>query len=65
MLSEAKKTEGQPTGRLPGQRLSKWGLDEGDISLIRWMLAKNPAERLRYVEGFARSIDKLKNGKKL
>lgn len=45
-------------------RLSKWGLDEGDLSLIHWMLEMTPAERLRYAEGFASSVEVLRNARR-
>ena len=47
----------------PEPTLSKWGLDEGDLGLIRWMLAMTPLERLRTAEGFAESLWLVKNGR--
>ncbi len=44
--------------------LSRWGMDEGDVSLIRWMLELNPTERLRFAQGFAHSVGVLKNGRR-
>lgn len=49
----------------PSPKLSRWGLDEGDMDLLRWMLEKTPLERLRYAEGFARGIEALKNGRRV
>ena len=48
-----------PESRKPG--LSKWGLDEGDLGLIRWMLSLPPTERLRYAQGFAQSVNVLQH----
>ena len=48
----------------PGEaKLSKWGLDEGDLSLIRWLLDLTPTDRLRYAQGFAQSVNILRNGR--
>jgi len=49
----------------PSPHYSKWGLDEGDLDLLRWMLEKTPAERLRYAEGFASSVEILRNGRRV
>jgi hypothetical protein len=36
---------------------------DGDASLIRWMLALNPEERLAVLQGFVDSTIELRNGR--
>lgn len=43
--------------------LSKWGLDWGDVSLIRWKLSLTPTERLRTAQSFVDTASKLRNAK--
>lgn len=50
-----------PAPETPKPGLSKWGLDEGDLGLIRWMLSLTPTERLRYAQGFAQSVNVLQH----
>ncbi len=38
-------------------------LDEGDISLIRWMLEFSPVERLRVAQDFVDGVARLRNGR--
>ena len=45
-------------------KLSKWGLDEGDLGLIRWMLELTPTERLEFAQGFAQSANLLRNARR-
>ena len=45
-------------------KLSKWGLDESDLGLIRWMLELTPTERLRFAQGFAKSANFLRNARR-
>ncbi len=61
MKAETKKRreESGLEARKPG--FSKWGLDEGDLGLIRWMLSLSPTERLRYAQGFAQSVNILRH----
>ena len=44
--------------------MSESWLDEGDVSLIRWMLRKTPTERLEAAEDFARGVLALRDGRK-
>lgn len=37
-----------------------YGEDGVDLTLIRWMLAKTPLERLRTLESAVRSLEKLR-----
>jgi len=37
--------------------------DDGDVSLIRWMLALSPEERLAVLQGFVDSAIELRNGR--
>lgn len=41
------------------------GLDEGDISLIRWMLAMTPTERLEMAQDFLEGALALRNGRRV
>ena len=41
------------------------GLDEGDVSLIRWMLELTPTERLEKARDFLVGALALRNGRKL
>jgi hypothetical protein len=36
--------------------------DDGEVSLIRWMLALSPEERLVVLQGFVDSATELRNG---
>jgi hypothetical protein len=36
--------------------------DGVDLTLIRWMLSMTPSERLRTLQGFVRSIERLRSG---
>ncbi len=45
-------------------KLSRWGLDWGDISLIRWKLSLTPTERVRSAQSFVDSAFKLRNAKR-
>jgi hypothetical protein len=38
-------------------------LDEGDISLIHWMLSLTPTQRLEALEGFVNSVQTLRDGR--
>ncbi len=55
--------EGLPTD-FDQLELSEWGLDWGDISLIRDKLAMTPTERLRAVQSFMQTVVKLRNGRR-
>ena len=46
------------------RKLSKWGLDWGDVSLIRWKLSLTPTERLRTAQRFVDTASKLRNAKR-
>jgi hypothetical protein len=37
-----------------------WGDDGVDVSLIRWLLAMTPAERLRALQGYVDSVLQLR-----
>jgi hypothetical protein len=43
---------------------NRWGLDEGDLSLIRWMLKMNPTERLEFAQRFAAGVRVLQNARR-
>lgn len=47
----------------PEQRLSRHGLDEGDLAWIRTMLSMSIKERLRFAEEFADSVEQLRRAK--
>lgn len=46
-------------------RTSRWGLDEGDMSLIDQMLRMTPVERLRAATFFARSAEILRSARRI
>ena len=46
-------------------RKSRWGLDEGDMSLIDLMLEMTPTERLTAVEGFAHDVEIFRRARRL
>ena len=48
----------------PGDVLPTHSADGVDLTLIRWMLAKTPAERLRALTGAVRSLDKLRHARR-
>lgn len=43
---------------------SRWGLDEGDVSLVLWKLSLTPTERLLAAEDFQRGIDALRRARR-
>ena len=47
----------------PKQRLSRHGLDEGDLAWIRTMLSMSIKERLRAAEEFADSVEQLRRAR--
>lgn len=60
---ETADCEGLPTD-FDQLELSEWGLDWGDISLIRDKLALTPTERLRAAQSFMHTVVKLRNGQR-
>lgn len=60
------RRDANPIDRPPPARSSMPGSpDDGvDVTLIRWMLALTPEERLRTLENTIRSILRLRDGQK-
>ena len=58
------KLQPSPTAsRTVNHQASESPLDQGDISLIRSMLAKTPTQRLERLQDFADGIMALRNGR--
>ena len=63
--SRRSSTDSPPKHQPATVKLTPAGLDEGDVSLIRWMLELTPGERLEVAQDFADSMAALRNAREV
>ena len=54
-----------PSGEDGWPAVDEYGLDWGDVTLLRAQLALSPTERLRHAERFAYDAESLRNARRL
>lgn len=57
--------ETPPPGAFEEPAVTRQGLDDGDVGLIRWMLELSPTERLEQARDFLEGALALRHGRKI